>query len=29
MRTKILNILNAMRCYQRNIDLDLRVIDGC
>lgn len=28
-RTKILNILNAMRNYQRNIDLDLRVINGC
>lgn len=29
MRTKILNIMNALRCYQRNINMDLRVIDGC
>lgn len=29
MRTKIINILNGMRCYQRNINMDLRVVDGC
>ena len=29
IRTKIMNVLNGMRCYHRNIDLDLRVIGGC
>lgn len=29
IRTRILNICNGFRCYQRNIDMDLRVIDGC
>lgn len=29
LRTKAMNILNAFRNYQRNIDMDLRVIDGC
>lgn len=29
MRTRILNICNALRCYQRNINYDQRVINGC
>lgn len=29
VRTCITNVLNAMRCYHRSIDIDLRVIGGC
>ena len=28
-RTKVMNALNAIRCYHRNLDIDMRVIDGC
>lgn len=28
MRVKLTNIFNGMRCYHRNLALDLRVISG-